>query len=132
MGITVTTKITSGKRIEASFDGFTVATDMGPSCGGEGSAPEPFDYFFASLATCSALYALNFCDARSISTEGLSVTLQAEKDQEKGLWNDITFEVKLPEDFPVKYQKAIIKAINLCTVKKHIISELHFNTKIID
>ena len=38
-----------GKRVNANFDGFTVRTDQSISGGGEGSAPEPFDLFFASM-----------------------------------------------------------------------------------
>ena len=36
-----------GARVDASFDGFTVATDQPPSGGGEGSVPSPFSYFLA-------------------------------------------------------------------------------------
>ena len=42
-----------GKRVDAEYDGFTIKTDQSPKGGGEGSAPQPFDLFLASIATCA-------------------------------------------------------------------------------
>jgi ribosomal protein S12 methylthiotransferase accessory factor len=125
MGITVKSTVHGGKKVTAEIDGFKIDTDQSVASGGEASAPEPFDYFFASLSTCATLYAVNFCDSREIETTGLEVNLKIEKDPEKKLWSEMVFEVKLPTNFPDKYKKAILKAMNLCTVKKHISSEIN-------
>ena len=45
-----------GKRVDAEYGGFTVRTDQPPQSGGEGSAPQPFDLFLASIATCAGIY----------------------------------------------------------------------------
>jgi len=45
----------AGKRADAQFKGFTIQTDQSPRGGGEGSAPEPFDLFLASIATCAGV-----------------------------------------------------------------------------
>ena len=50
-----------GKKVDAHFEGFTVQTDQPTSNGGEGSAPDPFSYFLASLATCAGLHVVAFC-----------------------------------------------------------------------
>jgi len=128
MGIMVKTTVKGGKKVMAEIDGFKIDTDQSVKSGGEASAPEPFDYFFASISTCATLYAVNFCDSREIDTTGLEVVLKVEKDTEKGLWSEMVFEVKLPEGFPTKYNKAIVKAMNLCTVKKHINPEINVST----
>ena len=36
-----------GKRVDASYDGFQIETDQAVDSGGDGSAPEPFDYFLS-------------------------------------------------------------------------------------
>ena len=45
-----------GKRVDATFGGFTIRTDQPVSAGGQGSAPEPSALFLASLATCAGIY----------------------------------------------------------------------------
>jgi ribosomal protein S12 methylthiotransferase accessory factor len=41
-------------------------------------------------------------------------------DPEVGLISRIDLELTLPADFPEKYKSAIVNAMNLCTVKKHL------------
>lgn len=109
-----------GSKINAEFNGFTVATDQPAAHGGEGTAPDPYSYFLASLATCSGIFVLRFCEARSISTEGLGMTLTTTPNPDgKGL-AAITVGITLPPDFPEKYEKAVIRAADLCAVKNTI------------
>ena len=58
-----------GKRVDAQADGFLLHTDQPRERGGEGSAPEPFTLFLASLGTCAGLYVLGFCQTRNIRTD---------------------------------------------------------------
>jgi uncharacterized OsmC-like protein len=115
-----------GKRVDAHFDGRTVQTDQSVKNGGEGSAPEPFDLFIVSMATCAGIYALEFCNARKLNTEGLGIRLQAHFDSEKKLFTPIRIEVTCPKDFPEKLKSAILRAVDLCTVKKHITTPPEF------
>ena len=108
-----------GKRVYADFDGFTVETDQPVAGGGEGSAPAPFDLFLASIGTCAGIYALGFMQQRGIDTEGADISMRTQRDPEKGLIGKIDIELKLPPGFPEKYRAAIVNAMNLCTVKKH-------------
>ena len=115
-----------GKAVDASIKGFTVRTDQSQRAGGQGSAPTPFDLFLSSLGTCTGVYALNFCEAKGLSTEGLKLTLDTEKNKETGMIGKITMELTLPKDFPPKYEKAIIRSMGLCAVKKHMFEPPEF------
>lgn len=108
------------KRVDASFDGFTVHTDQPMSGGGEGSAPGPFDLYIASLGTCAGIYVLGFCQARQLSTEGLSLTQHVDFDAETHLPTKVSLTVHLPEGFPEKYRTAIVRTAEQCKVKKSI------------
>lgn len=108
------------KKVNANFDGFSVATDQPKGAGGDGTAPSPFDLFLASLGTCTGFFALSFCQKRGISMEGLELTQNAEWDDTKHLMTKISLHIKLPADFPEKYRDGLIKAVNLCTVKRHL------------
>jgi hypothetical protein len=68
-----------GKRVDASFEGFTVETDQSEKNGGAGAAPEPFELFLASLATCAGIYVLSFCQNRNIPTDGVRLMQQARR-----------------------------------------------------
>ena len=71
----------AGKRADAQFKGFTIQTDQSRPGGGEGAAPEPFDLFLASIATCAGVYVKGYCDAREIPTSGLRLEMQVERDE---------------------------------------------------
>ena len=53
-----------GMQVDAQVEGIIVKTDQAVKNGGDGSAPEPFQLFLASIATCAGVYALDFCNAR--------------------------------------------------------------------
>lgn len=122
----ITVSFPGGKRVDAHYDERTVQTDQSVKNGGEGSAPEPFDLFFVSMATCVGIYVLEFCATRDLDTTGLGVHLVSELDPEEKRYPKISIDITLPQDFPKKYQKAIWRTANLCTVKKHILTPPEF------
>lgn len=115
-----------GKRVDALYKGFTVITDQPEAGGGENSAPSPFDLFLCSIGTCAGFYVLDFCQERKIPYQDIELALSTERNQEKGLIGKINIEVKLPAEFPEKYREAVIRAANLCTVKKHLANPPEF------
>jgi len=49
-----------GTKIDAQIGEFMINTDQATANGGDESAPEPFQLFLASIATCAGIYALSF------------------------------------------------------------------------
>ena len=109
-----------GKRVYADYGPHTIKTDQPARVGGEDSAPTPFDLFVASIGTCAGIYALGFMQQRGIDPEGSSLTMTPQFDPAAGLITKIDLELHLPAGFPDKYRAAVINAMNLCTVKKHL------------
>ena len=110
-----------GKRVNSTYKGFTVKTDQPKSEGGDDSAPEPYDLFLSSIGTCAGVYIVYFCESRDIPTDDISMTLRFERNETSHLMEKITIDVKLPPDFPQKYKKAVIRAAQMCTVKRNLI-----------
>ena len=106
-----------GKRVDAHYRDFVIATDQSPAYGGEGTAPEPYDLFLASMATCAGIYVLSFCQKRGIPHEGLSLLQRWHRDP-GGRLARIELEIRVPEGFPEKYHAALVRAAKLCTVKR--------------
>jgi ribosomal protein S12 methylthiotransferase accessory factor len=107
-----------GKRVNASYDGFEIATDQAVDSGGEGTAPEPYDYFLASLATCAGIYVLGFCQKRDIPYDGISLSQSWEREEKTKRLTNVRIAIEVPVDFPEKYRDALVRVANQCTVKK--------------
>ena len=114
-----------GKRVDASFDGFRVETDQSEKNGGAGSAPEPFELFLASLATCAGIYVLSFCQNRDIPTDGVRLIQRVERDPE-GKILTVAIRIEVPPSFPEKYHDALVRVAAKCAVKKTIESPPQF------
>lgn len=112
--------------MQARAEGKTIVTDVPVEIGGNGTAPAPFTLFLTSIATCAGLYALNFCDAREIPTDNMSLSMRYDFDLETKRCEKLYIDLKLPTDFPQKYEKAILKAMDLCTVKRHVLNPPEF------
>ncbi len=110
-----------GLEVEAVHDGFTILTDQPLAQGGAGAAPTPFDLFLASIGTCAGLYALRFCQQRNLETEGLSLKITPGHADGGKRVSRIAIEITLPAAFPEKYRDAILRAVDQCKVKRHIL-----------
>lgn len=109
-----------GKRVDAHDGRFTIKTDQSVNGGGEGSAPEPYTLFLASLGTCAGIYVLGFCQNRDIPTKGIKLVQKHEIDPVQGKIGRIKIEIQVPDDFPTKYHEALERVASMCAVKRTI------------
>ncbi len=107
-----------GAKVNARIGKHVVKTDQKERGGGEDSAPAPFDYFLASLATCAGIYVKVFCDKRGIDASKIRITQKHRNDPQTRKLIGIDLDIILPEDFPEKYREAVIKAADQCAVKR--------------
>lgn len=121
-------KVTFGEglQVNAEYKGFIIETDQPVHQGGDGKAPAPFDLFLSSIATCAGFYVLAFCRERKISVDAIQVVMSMRKGEGSKRIGEITITIDLPGDFPEKYTQALIRAVDLCTVKVHILNPPQF------
>jgi putative redox protein len=110
-----------GKRVDADLGSYVIQTDQSVAHGGTGSAPEPFELFLASLATCAGIYVLGFCQARGIPTDDIEIVQHHHFDDAHRLTR-VELDILLPPTFPEKYRSAVEKAAAGCKVKKALAS----------
>ena len=115
-----------GKKVYSTHKGFTVETDQRVKAGGAGSAPEPYDLFLASLGTCAGVYVVYFCEERGIDISDLKMTVSFEKNEKTHLVETVRIHMDLPPGFPKKYKTAVVRAAELCTVKKNLAAPPRF------
>lgn len=118
------------RKVDAVYKGFTVKTDQPVKEGGDGTATEPFDLFLASIGTCAGIYALSFCRQRKLSHAGLKIVLAFDRNEKKHMVETIRIDIQLPAGFPEKYRPAVVRAVKLCAVKRHLENppEFEFST----
>jgi ribosomal protein S12 methylthiotransferase accessory factor len=112
-----------GSRVDAHFDNFTVSSDQPPAA----SAPMPFEIFLASIGTCAGIYVLGFCKQRNLPTEGIQIVQRSHANPATGMVESIDIEIQIPATFPEKYRDSLIRAAELCKVKKHMEQPPKFN-----
>ena len=108
-----------GARVDAHFGPYTVMTDQPAAGGGQGAAPTPFALFLASLGTCAGIYVLGFCKQRGLPTDGIRIVQRMFNDPSSGMVGKVELEIQVPPSFPEKYLPAMIRAADLCAVKRH-------------
>lgn len=109
-----------GERVDAHYGPYTIMTDQPGREGDAGTAPAPFLVFLSSIGTCAGIYALDFCRQRGLSTDGLRILQRMHHNPVTGMVVKVDLEIELPRGFPEKYRPAIVHAVELCKVKKHL------------
>jgi putative redox protein len=108
------------KQVFAEIGGFVVKTDQSVKAGGEGKYPEPFTLFLASLGTCAGIYVKGFCDQRGISSDYIYLLQTQRWNPIRKMIDLIEIQIHVPDDFPEKYENAVVSAASHCAVKKHL------------
>jgi ribosomal protein S12 methylthiotransferase accessory factor len=103
-------------RVDAQYGPFKISTNQ------DGTTPPPFALFLASIGTCAGIYVLSFCKRRGLSTDGMEITQHMDTDPSTRTIKMIRLNIKLPDGFPEKYKKAVIRSADQCAVKQHLIS----------
>ena len=129
MALTIEVDHAGGKKIDARFGKFTVNTDQSKEGGGDETAPEPFAYFLASLATCAGIYVIGFCQKRDIPTDGIRLLQEHTFDEKTGKLTGIQLRIEVPPSFPEQYRPALERVASKCTVKKVIESPPEFDIR---
>jgi len=123
-----------GRKVTAHLNGGRqVTTDQPVSEGGTDTAPTPFDFFLASLATCAGVYVNDFCSHRNIPSDTITLTQSSEfivDDKGKHVLAAVSLLIHLPDDFPEKYREAIVRVAELCAVKRAVLHPPLFSVQL--
>lgn len=117
-----------GLKVDARFDEFTISSDQPANNGGDNTAPSPFLIFLASIANCAGFYVLSFCKKHDLPTEGVRVVQRTSSNPTTHMVESVDIEIQVPASFPEKYHDALVRAADLCKVKKHLEKPPSFKT----
>ena len=83
MTVTVNTVSAEGFRHSVQIDDHELFADVPTTAGGEGSAPEPHDYFDAALGACKALTLKLYAKKKDIPLTGVGVEVKRDNSEEQ-------------------------------------------------
>jgi len=110
-----------GEQVDAIAGNMTIATNQ------DGTAPQPFALFLASIGTCAGIYVLGFCRKRNLPTDGIKIIQRMQRNPTTRMIDAIELEIRVPPEFPKKYYDALVRAADQCAVKKHLAQPPAFN-----
>jgi len=119
-------RFAGGMKVDAEFRGHVIHTDQPKEEGGDGSAPEPYTLFLASIGTCAGVYVLSFIKHHGLSAEGVRLVQRMHYDEVNHRMARIELKIIVPPTFPEKYQKALVRSAELCAVKRAITNPPEF------
>ncbi len=119
------------KKVDVEFDNFTVKTDQKKLYGGDDTAPEPFNIFLSSIASCAGIYAVSFCEIRKLDTAGMHLILEIVIKEGLKYMDEVKLTLHVNKSFPEKYIKAIIKSMNSCAVKNQLHPDIKTSTSVV-
>jgi putative redox protein len=67
----------------------------------------------------AGIYVLGFLRQRGIPSEGIRLVQRMHSNPFTGMVEEIDLDIIVPPDFPQKYAGALVRAAELCAVKKH-------------
>ena len=117
-----------GLRFAAQIRQHVLHVDQPIKAGGDDTAPTPIELLGASLGTCIAYYVQQFCHARGLSYEGMSVEVVPE-----GTHSRIErFEVSvfLPGEMPLHYGELLERVARSCPAHNTLVGGAEINVQI--
>jgi uncharacterized OsmC-like protein len=78
--------------------------------------PGPVEGFIASLGGCMGMFALKYCRTAGIDPTGLRFDLEWTLAENPHRIGDIRVTMQLPAHFPAPRQRALLRAVEQCTL----------------
>jgi putative redox protein len=104
-----------GVKFEAVARGHRVLCDQPAENRGTNSGMTPPELLLSSLGTCAGFYAAEYLRTRSLSTEGLSVHVSAEKAAAPARLGSFRIEVTVPGLDP-QHEAGVLRAVKTCLI----------------
>lgn len=121
----INVSLDGNKCVSAQVGNHVIKTDQPVRHGGEDSAPAPFELFMASIGCCAGLFVQEYCASKGVSTEGISISLKTQKNED-GEVTGFIICINIPDSLPKKYHSVFKNVAKQCTVKKTIMSGPEF------
>ena len=104
-------------QFEAEARGHKVVCDQPLENGGADEGMTPPEFLLASLATCAGFYAVQYLKVRKLASEGLKVTVTAEKEKNPARLDQFVLTIETPSGLSEKDVDGVRHSAEKCLVK---------------
>ena len=118
MTIRVVRDQTAPMRHEIHIGRNSLATDVSPEQGGEGSGPSPHDLYDAALGACKALTVLLYAKHKNIPVEGIEVSVERDASQERAGIYRLSTQLSLTGNLTASQREELLRIAQKCPIHK--------------
>jgi putative redox protein len=118
MSILVVRDQTAPMRHEIHIGRNSLATDVSPKEGGEGSGPSPHDLYDAALGACKALTVLLYAKHKNIPVEGIEISVERDASQERSGIYRLSTELSLTGNLTASQRAELLRIAQKCPIHK--------------
>lgn len=111
-----------GVRFAIGARGHSVICDQPAENGGADSGMTPPELLLASLGSCAAFYAAQYLKSRSLSDDGVKVSVTAEKLRQPARLGRFQIDVISPVSLPREQEQAMMNAVHQCLIHNTLLS----------
>jgi len=111
-----TVRYLDGVRFEAESRGLTVICDQPTENGGQNTGMTPPEFLLASLGTCAGYYAVQYLKARQLSTDGLTVKVDAAKAMLPTRLDNFRIVIDVPGLNDARHRDGVLRAAKNCLI----------------
>jgi putative redox protein len=116
-------------KFEATTRGHRVICDQPSDNGGADSGMTPPEFLLASLGTCAGFYAAQYLKTRSLSADGLEVTVAAEKAKQPARLGSFRISVFAPH-VGSEHEAGILRAVKACLIHNTLLNAPQIETAV--
>jgi uncharacterized OsmC-like protein len=111
-----TVRFLDGVRFEAESRGLRVVSDQPAENGGQNTGMTPPEFLLAAIGSCMGYYALQYLRARQLSTEGLTVKVEAGKAQQPVRMDNFRILIDVAGLDDPRHREGILRAAKNCLI----------------
>jgi len=111
-----TVRFLDGMRFEAESRGIKVISDQPADNGGQDTGLTPPEFMLVALGTCTGHYAVQYLRTRHLSTEGITVKVEATKVLQPARMENFRIVIDVPGLEDARHREGILRAAKNCLI----------------
>jgi uncharacterized OsmC-like protein len=111
-----TVRFLDGVRFEAESRGLKVVSDQPAENGGQNTGMTPPEFLLAAIGSCMGYYALQYLRTRQLSTEGLTVKVEAGKAQQPARMDNFRILIDVAGLDDPRHREGVVRAAKNCLI----------------
>jgi uncharacterized OsmC-like protein len=111
-----TVRFLDGVRFEAESRGLKVISDQPAENGGQNTGLTPPEFLLAAIGSCMGYYALQYLRTRQLSTDGLTVKVEAGKAQQPARMDNFRIVIDVAGLDDPRHREGVVRAAKNCLI----------------